>query len=135
MIVRHPATRRLVITTLVFAVVLMLAAITSPGEEVVDWAWLQAHAHQYYVAKGLLSGVGVVLIIAHMIQVWNDEMMLLGQRLRYLSLFFFASLIAATSADQAQVADQVTTRNLGGGVGSILVVIAMIVSIREARRS
>ena len=57
-----------------------------------------------------------------------------GQRLRYLTLLYFAVLITYASVEQAQGhADEIASRHLGALVGVLLLVVTMFVSIREHR--
>lgn len=129
---RHTV-RRVVVTLLVFAAILLTTALISDTRPAIEWSWLQAHAHQFYAVKGILAGTAVVLLIAHMNQVWA-ETMLWGQRLRYLSLFWLVAWVAGASVEQVQQDALVNSRNVGGMIGAGLVVVAMVVSIRDTRR-
>lgn len=124
--------RRAVVSLLVLGSVLLLGVISTDTSPVVQWPWLQAHSHDFYVTKGLVSVVAVVLIVVHMMKAF-EESMLLGQRLRYLALLFLAALVAAASSEQIRQDVPVNGRNVGGLVGAVFVIAAMVVSIHEAR--
>lgn len=132
--IQSHSVRRAVGAALTFAAMILLVALFTSDSPAVDWPWLQERAHEFYIFKGFLAGGAVLLVILHMEQVWSTEMRT-GQRWRYLALFYLTGLISAVSVQQAQNEElKVTPGNLGGLLGAIIVVTAMVISIREARR-
>lgn len=97
--------------------------------------WFPPHwAEPFYVLKGLLFLVATVLLVAHMSRTWSQTIGR-GQRLRYLTLLYFSVLFTAASVEQVQQHAVVNYRNLGGLVGSGLLIVTMCVSLGEYRRS
>lgn len=99
----------------------------------VDW-FPQQHSQTFFVIKGLLSMVAVAMLLFHMDHAWKTEALTLGRRLRYLSLFYFAAVIAGHSAEQVQHHARVGYGAVSGLVGAVLLIAAMAYSIREARK-
>lgn len=93
----------------------------------------QEYAILFYWTKGLLALVAVGLLLAHM-RVVRQETITLGRWLRYQSLLFFAVLLAGSSVEQVEEAAPVSYRNLGGLMGTIVLIVAVGVSIAESRR-
>lgn len=100
---------------------------------VVPWPWLQDHAHEFYVIKGLLALLATVLVVWHMADTWGTVVHW-SQRLRYLALL--ALIGVSTYAAPEQLADgiPVSTRNVLGGLAVVLVIVAMVASIVHDRR-
>lgn len=94
----------------------------------------QEYAHEFYVVKGLVAAVAVVLIIVHMSRAW-PTVVTSGQRLRYIALLMVTILIASGSNAQIEEAAPVSGRNVGGLLAAGLVIVAMVVSIRQDRNS
>jgi len=86
----------------------------------------------FHAVKGCVALLATVLLIMHMSAAWNltDGR---GQRLRYLTLLYFAVLITYASVEQAKDAATIESRHLGALLGVILLVVTMVVSIREHR--
>lgn len=97
-----------------------------------DW-FPQEHAHDFYIAKGLVAVVAVCLILAHMSHAW-PSIRTSGQRLRYIALLMVTVLIASGSTAQLDEGVPVSGRNVGGLLAALLVIVAMTVSIRQDRR-
>lgn len=93
----------------------------------------QNHAHDFYIAKGILGVVAVCLIIWHMCRTWPN-VTTSGQRLRYIALLMVTVLIASGSTAQLDEGVPVSGRNVGGLLAAVLVIVAMVVSIRQDRR-
>lgn len=124
--------RRAVGYLLVFAVMLLAGALMADNSTALEWGWLQERRHGFYVLKGITATTATVLVIAHMGQVWAESMKL-GQRLRYAMLFYLVALVAASSVEQVQQDVVVNSRNIGGFLGALGVIVAMVVSIAEAQ--
>lgn len=100
-------------------------------------AWFpQDYATEFYIVKGIAALVSTLLLLWHMTGSWEHLTRhgSLGQRLRYFTLLGFSVLVTGGSAEQVQEGVEVSYRNLGGMVVTILLAIAMIVSIREMTR-
>lgn len=102
------------------------------GDPGVSW-FPQDHAHFFYVLKGVLAIIATVLLLLHMVRGW-ERIVSWAQRLRYLSLLYFAMLVAYASAEQVHQTAPVNLRNLGGLVGVALLVVAALVSLHDERR-
>lgn len=99
-----------------------------------DGAWFpQRYAHAFYVTKGLIAVVAVLLTLLHMSRAW-PTVTNSGQRLRYIALLMVTVLIASGSTAQIDEGAPVAGRNVGGLLAAVLVVVAMLVSIRQDRR-
>ncbi len=99
-----------------------------------DGLFPQQYSHEFYVAKGLVGLVAVVLLIVHMSQSW-ERTGGTGQRLRYLALL--VGTVSASSASTTQFADDfpVLGLNLAGFLFVLVVALAAAVSlIEDARR-
>lgn len=112
---------------------LVLGAGDALGGGAVPW-FPQEHAHTFYLVKGCLGVLAVLLLLFHMTMTDWDAMTW-GQRLRYLALLFAAVLITYASAEQAAIGIRVDYRNVGGMVLILLIVGAMIVSIHDDHRT
>lgn len=86
----------------------------------------------FFVLKGSVSLVAVALLLWHMRTVKRGALTL-GRWLRYLSLLFFALLIAGASIDQMQSDAPVNWYNVGGLVGAFVLILAAAVSLLESR--
>lgn len=93
----------------------------------------QGYANEFYILKGMLSLAATCLLIIHMHRTW-DATASPGQRLRYLSLLYFAVLITASSVEQTQQDVAVNYRNVGAIIGVGLLIYTMVVSLREYLR-
>jgi Na+/citrate or Na+/malate symporter len=100
----------------------------------VPWPLLQDHAQTFMVAKGLLALVATVLVVVHMSLTW-DDVATWSQRLRYLSLLALIGLVAFASPEQVGEGIPVSWRHVGGAGATLLVIVAMVVSIRQDLRS
>lgn len=92
----------------------------------------QQYAHTFYVVKGLIAVIAVILTVVHMSQTWVN-VTTTGQRLRYLALLMVTTLIASGSTAQIDEGVPVSGRNVGALVAAVLVIVAMVVSIRQDR--
>ena len=103
------------------------------GHDGADW-FPQRWAHAFYVTKGLVGVVAVVLMLVHMSRAW-PSIAGTDQRLRYLALLMATMLIASGSTAQLAEGVPVSGRNVGGLLLGVLIIVAMVVSIRQGRRS
>lgn len=100
-----------------------------------DASWFpQDRAHDFYVVKGLLATLAVILILVHMASTWR-HITNTGQRLRYLALLVLVTAVASGSTEQLATNVPVSGRNIVGCLGAVLVIVAMVVSIRDDRRT
>lgn len=89
----------------------------------------------FYVIKGIFGVIGVFLLIAHMNRGWAhfDATGGVGQRLRHITLFYFAVLITAASVEQVRDSiDQISLHSVGALGGAVLLIVTTAVSIVEA---
>lgn len=94
----------------------------------------QEYAATFYWAKGLLSLVATLLVVAHMNTAFADEVMSRGRRMRYYALLIAATVLTAGSAEQLKDGVVVSYRNFGGMFLAAFITAAMVVSIAESRR-
>lgn len=94
---------------------------------------LAGFSQEFYILKGIIALTATCLLVAHMARAW-DGIHGWGQRLRYLTLFYFAALLTAASVEQTSQHAPVNLRNIGAIFGAILLVVAMAVSLVETRR-
>lgn len=85
---------------------------------------------QFYVAKGLIALLGVILLVIHM-TLSVSLMRGWGQPLRYLTLAAFAGNVAFASIDQRLSDLKIRGPYLTALICVVLLVITMIVSIIE----
>lgn len=97
-------------------------------------------AHAFFVIKGVIGLVAVIGLIVHMNKSWdtfdvapNGRRETIGQRLRYLTLLYFAVLLSGASLEQIKDNAEISLRNIGALGGAVLLVLTVIVSIDEAR--
>lgn len=93
----------------------------------------QDYAGTYYTIKGFVALAATLLVIFHMSTAWA-EAMTLGRQLRYIALLYAAILLTASSVEQVSEDVVVSYRNLGGLGLSVVILVAMVVSINETRR-
>jgi hypothetical protein len=93
----------------------------------------ESWAYGFYICKGALSLLGTLLLLKNMDVEWSAPAMSLGRRLRYLSLLTFAVVMTGASVEQATQDAVVNYRNLGAFVAAVVLVVAMVVSLRETR--
>jgi F0F1-type ATP synthase assembly protein I len=86
----------------------------------------------YFVVKGTIATLAVVLLVWHMNDQWS-KVASKGRRLRYLTLFCFAVLVIARSGNQVHGNADIDSFAIGGMFNVCLLVYAMVVSIREDR--
>lgn len=100
-----------------------------------DW-FPQNYAHDFYVAKGIIGVIAVILLLWHMSRSWDrfDPEGGIGQRLRYLTLFYFAVLATSASVEQIKQNVVVNYRSLGAIGGATLLVVTAVVSLSESSR-
>lgn len=117
---------------LALIVLLAVAGTGVLGGSSAGW-FPQGQAHTFYVVKGLAGVIAVVLILTHMARAW-PTVTTSGQRLRYIALLMVTVLIASASTQQIEDGVPVSGRNVGGLLAAVLVIVAMVVSIRQDRR-
>lgn len=105
------------------------AAASSVLANSVSW-FPQDYAAEFYYTKGLVALVATVLVVVHMSQTW-PQVRTRGQQLRYLTLLAFSVLLTGSSVEQVHQGALVNYRNLGGLVVAVMILVAMVVSIRE----
>lgn len=86
----------------------------------------------FFSVKGIAALVGVALLFFHMRQV-RGRVRSLGQWLRYLTLLYIAVLMAGASLDQFTSDAPINWYNLAALGFPVLLILAMVVSIREDR--
>lgn len=91
-------------------------------------------ADVFFVAKGVIAFIGVILLVWHMWLDWS-KVTALGQRLRYLTLFGFAASVVGRSVVQANTDAPIDAGAKSAFVCVCLLVITMLVSIRESSRA
>jgi hypothetical protein len=84
----------------------------------------------FYYAKGVVALGATLLLITHMSRSWGT-ISTLGQRLRYMTLFYLATLITVRSVDQAHSHASITWSPIAALIGALLLVVTSFVSIRE----
>lgn len=91
--------------------------------------------HTFYVIKGVLGVIGVLALVFYMDRSWPhfDIEGGYGQRLRFITLFYFAVLVTAVSYDQVRTSASITLNSIGALGGAILLAITSVVSLLEAR--
>lgn len=95
----------------------------------VSW-FPQEQAHLFYMVKGTLALVAVVMLIVHMTHTWHTVVRL-GQRLRYLTLLAFAVLAASSTLEQLEQGALVNYRNLATMLCVLLLILAMTASLND----
>ena len=102
-------------------------------QSAVPW-FPQEYAETFYTVKGLIALIALVLYLAHMNRAW-PRLVSVAQRWRYGVLLYLAAWLATSAAEQVKDEALVNYRNLGGMVGSLLLIVAAIVSLHEDRRT
>lgn len=95
----------------------------------VSW-FPQEQAHVFYVLKGSLGLIATVLLVFHMSHTWH-QVIRWGQRLRYLSLLAFSFLVTGSTLEQLEQNAPVNYRNLGTLLCVVLLLVAVLWSIRD----
>lgn len=90
-------------------------------------------AHEFFVAKGVVALVATLLLVFHMAMTWGG-VTTLGRQLRYFALLYASVLITYASVEQSAEAELVDYRHLGAMVLPLIIIVAMVVSIREDRK-
>lgn len=93
----------------------------------------------FYITKGIIGVIGTIILIVVMNQNWGNfdkgpdgVHRGVGQRLRYITLFYFAVLISSASYEQVrQSLETINLRNIGGFIGALLLIVTGIVSLVE----
>lgn len=91
----------------------------------------------FFITKGILGVAGVLALVVHMNRSWStlDPEGGIGQRLRFITLFYFAVLIVAASYDQVRAGVvHISLNNVGGFGGAILLIVTGLVSIVEGTK-
>lgn len=114
--------------TLLAAALVVLAYLVVTSGPVERFLFDPAHAHEFYVTKGVVGVAAVALYIAHMSAVWaglkNN-----AQRLRYVCLLYGAVLVTSASAEQVKQEAEVNWRNVGGLGFILLLLLTVVVSM------
>lgn len=133
--VKPTTVRSVLITSLVLVLAVWFWRMSSGAnpEPVVRWGWLQDHRHIFYVTKALTALGSILVLLLHMNQIWGRPISV-DQRLRYLTLFYFGTLITVASTQQAQARHEQLIHwwNLGAFGGIVLLLVTGILSIRAA---
>lgn len=120
-----------------FAGVVTWLLLGLPGPPLIaDDGWLfdPANAREFYLVKGFLGVVAVVLYLAHMTMVFG-RLRDRDQQLRYLCLLGMALLITSASAEQVRESADVNWRNVGAlGMVVLLIVTAAVSIVADKRR-
>lgn len=87
---------------------------------------------EFYIVKGVTALAATLMVLAHMTTTWRF-VGTLGQRLRYLCLLAFIWLVTCASVAQQAENAPIAGRNVVGLFVSVLVIVAMVVSIRYDR--
>lgn len=74
--------------------------------------------------------MATLLYLWHMTRAW-DHIRTTGQRWRYGVLLYLSVLLTVSTAEQVSSSAPVAYRNLGAGLGTVLLLIAAVVSLRE----
>lgn len=99
-----------------------------------DISWISGEAATcLLVIKGVMSLIGVLLLLYHIDERW-ESMKERAQKARFYLLLGYAVLSAASTYEQLE-AGNYGYRNLGGLILSVGLVIVVIMSMREWRRS
>jgi hypothetical protein len=85
----------------------------------------------FFLIKGIISVLSVILLLFHMST--SQKVIRRPQRMRYVSLFGFAVVVAGTSARQIDDHDTVQTENIAMFVVIIFLLLTAIVSICDER--
>jgi hypothetical protein len=102
-----------------------------PVEEVSLMGWFpQEYAEAFFYVKGFVGVIGTTILVMYMNNRWHSFESK-GQRLRFITLLYFAVLITAASAEQVMDGVQVSLRNVGAFGGAVLLVYTVYVSVRE----
>jgi hypothetical protein len=90
----------------------------------------QEYANVLFAGKAMLGVIAVILLITHMNQHWCC-ISSLAQRMRYITLLAYAVLVTGGSAEQVAEAELVSYRHLGSVLVTLLLVVAMTLSLLE----
>jgi len=100
------------------------SCVTVPS---LEW-FPQEYAYEFYVLKGVLALIGTLMLIYHMHKTWT-WVTNWPQRLRYLVLFGFATLLTGASWEQINQGAPVNWRNIGAMLLAVALIVAMAISI------
>lgn len=95
--------------------------------------FLNEHLTQFYITKGLMGLLGVVLYMTHL-QRAMPRAKCRGQRWRYYTLLAYAVLTTSASGEQLAQQAEVNWRNVAGLWVAALLVISAVISIRHDHR-
>lgn len=90
----------------------------------------QEYAKEFYYAKGVIGLVGTMTLLWYMNKTWGTFSSL-GQRLRFITLLYFAALITAASAEQVRDGIEISLRSIGAMGGGLLLLFTLYISIEE----
>lgn len=104
-----------------------------PDAIAVGW-FPQEYAATFYATKGALALVATLLYLLHMTRAW-PTIHTAGQRWRYLALLYLSVLLTVATVEQIQDQALVSYRNIGAFVGSVLLLVAAVKSLRDDHRA
>lgn len=90
----------------------------------------QDYAPLFYAVKGCLALVGTLLIVWHLSDTWENTSSF-AQRFRYFALLAASVLLTGASIEQIEGGALVNYRNLGALICALIIIGAMVASIRE----
>src|SRR5438270_13708240 len=108
----------------------LVALVTNTG----DVSWFPPEwTHGFYLVKGFLGLVSLLLLVFHMTITWNHVVTkgTKGQVLRYLALLFYTGVVSGSTVEQLKEGQPIHYRNLGVLVAILVTIAAMVTSIRE----
>lgn len=91
-------------------------------------------AAEFHTITALLATTGTALLIWHMNIAW-PQIVKTGQRMRYITLMWFAMTVAYASAYDIQIGRLIELSAVLGAIGCVLLIATMVVSIRETKAS
>ena len=90
----------------------------------------QEYGHEFFGVVAIVSLISTVLLVWHMTRAW-ETFVSLGQRLRYLSLLAFSTLVVVAAVDQFQLESEVRLRHFGTATVLALLAVTLVVTYRE----
>lgn len=89
-------------------------------------------AHYFFLTKGLLAFVSILLLVLHM-NMTVKYVLSRAQTLRYISLLGFAVAVFYASAEQMITEAVVESRHWGALIATVILLVASVASISEDR--
>lgn len=89
--------------------------------------------HIFYLVKGTLGLVALVLVVWHMSHTWDKVTTYgtKGQVLRYICLLLYTAVVCGSTVEQIHLKNEIHYINLANFVVITVTIIAMLVSITE----